>query len=95
VGRRLTSIFGRFDNFDIAARFFGQQFHSKTAMGERIKPGSVTLIRILTVNVNFAGGSVAAPAANAPGFEGFLMSGEAKPLGFVSALSPVVNAPDK
>ena len=44
----------------------------------------MTLIPILMVDVNFAGGSAAVPAANAPGFDGFLMSGEARPLGFVT-----------
>jgi len=83
------------------AQRLSDQLHSKTAVGEPIKAGSVTLIPILMVDVNFAGGSVPAHAANAPGFDGFLMSGEARPLGFVTITPkgtrfiPVVNAPAK
>jgi len=87
------------------AQRLSDQLHSKIAVGEPIKAGSVTLIPILMVDVNFAGGSMPAPAANAPGFDGFLMSGEARPLGFVAitpkgtrfipAVIPVANAPAK
>jgi uncharacterized spore protein YtfJ len=83
------------------AQRLSEQLHSKTAVGEPVKAGSVTLIPILMVEVNFAGGSVPAPAANAPGFDGFLMSGEARPLGFVTITPkgarfiPVVSAPAK
>ncbi len=81
------------------AQRLSDQLHSKTAVGEPIKAGSVTLIPILMVDVNFAG--VSAPAANAPVSDGFLMSGEARPLGFVTITPkgtrfiPVVNAPAK
>ncbi len=83
------------------AQRLSDQLHSKTAVGEPIKAGSVTLIPILMVDVSFAGGAAPAPAANAPGFDGFLMSGEARPLGFVTIgpkgtrFIPVVNAPAK
>ena len=53
-------------------------------VGEAIKAGSVTLIPILMVDVNFAGAGVAGPASGAQGIEGFLMSGEVRPLGFVA-----------
>jgi len=56
----------------------------KTAVGEAIKVGSVTLIPILMVDVNFAGAGVAGPVSGAPGIDGFLMSGEVRPLGFVA-----------
>ncbi|MGO9012096.1 MAG: GerW family sporulation protein [Bryobacteraceae bacterium] len=58
--------------------------HVKTVVGEAIKVGSVTLIPILMVDVNFAGAGVAGPASGAPGIDGFLMSGEVRPLGFVA-----------
>ena len=83
------------------AQRLSEQLHSKTAVGEPVKAGSVTLIPILMVDVNFAGGTVPAPAANARGFDGFLMSGEARPLGFVAITPkgtrflPVGNAPGK
>ena len=83
------------------AQRLSEQIHSKTAVGEPIKAGSVTLIPILMVDVNFAGGAATAPAGNSPGFNGFLMSGEARPLGFVTITPkgtrfiPVVNAPAK
>jgi len=53
-------------------------------VGEAIKVGSVTLIPILMVEVNFAGAGVADPKPGTPGVDGFLMSGEARPLGFVA-----------
>ena len=83
------------------AKRLGEQLHAKTVVGEPVKAGSVTLIPILMVEVNFAGGSIPAPAANAPGFDGFLMSGEARPLGFVAITAkgtrfiPVVETPAK
>ncbi len=55
----------------------------KTAVGEAIKVGSVTLIPILMVDVNFAGAGVAGPMPGGKGIDGFLMSGEVRPLGFV------------
>ena len=82
------------------ARRLSEQLHSKTTVGEPVKAGPVTLIPILMVDVNFAGGAVPAPAAaNSRGFDGFLMSGEARPLGFVAITPkgtrflPLVNAP--
>ena len=83
------------------ARRLSDQLRSKTVLGEPIKAGSVTLIPILAVDVNFAGAAAAAPAANLQGFDGFLMSGEAKPLGFVTITPkgtrfiPVFTAPAK
>ena len=56
----------------------------KTVVGEAIKVGSVTLIPILMIDVNFAGAGVAGPVSGAPGIDGFLMSGEVRPLGFVA-----------
>ena len=69
------------------AQRLSDQLHAKTVVGEPVKAGSVTLIPILKVEVNFAGGSVPASSAKAPGFDGFLMSGEAQPLGFVAITS--------
>ena len=68
------------------AQRLSQQLRAKTVVGEPVKAGSVTLIPILMVDVNFVGGSVPAPAP-AQGIDGFLMSGEARPLGFVAVTS--------
>jgi uncharacterized spore protein YtfJ len=83
------------------AQRLSEQLHVKTVVGEPVKAGSVTLIPVLLVDVNFAGASVPAPAANAQGIDGFLMSGEARPLGFVvitpkgTRFIPVGNTPAK
>lgn len=69
---------------DELARRLSQELHAKTVVGEPIKAGTVTLIPILMVEVNFAGGSGPAPAKASPGVDGFLMSGDARPLGFVA-----------
>lgn len=69
---------------DELSQRLSQGLHVKTVVGEAIKVGSVTLIPILMVDVNFAGAGVAAPASAAPGVGGFLMSGEVRPLGFVA-----------
>ena len=61
------------------AQRLSSELHAKTVVGEPIKAGSVTLIPILMVDVNFAGGTVPMP-----GVDGFLMSGESRPLGFVA-----------
>jgi len=68
---------------DSLAQRFGNDLHVKTVVGEPVKAGSVTLIPILAVEVNFGGGAVQAPK---PGPEGgaFFMSGSARPLGFVA-----------
>jgi len=66
------------------AQRLGKELHMKTAVGEAVKVGSVTLIPILMVDVNFAGAGVAGQPAGAPAPDGFLMSGEARPLGFVA-----------
>ena len=63
---------------------------------DTVTAGSVTLIPILMIDINFGGAglvspggpSTAVPKAAAPqaplaGADGFLMSGEARPLGFV------------
>lgn len=65
------------------AQRLGDQLHATTIVGEPVKAGTVTLIPILLVDVNFAGASAPAPAPNAQGLDAFLMSGEARPLGFV------------
>lgn len=64
--------------------------HVKTVVGEPMKVGSVTLIPIMMIDVNFGGAGMAAPGSPAAtaqspamGADGFFMSGEARPLGFV------------
>jgi uncharacterized spore protein YtfJ len=69
---------------DGLAQRLSQELHVKTVVGEPIKAGAVTLIPILMLDVNFAGGAMSTPAAGAPEASGFLMSGEARPLGFVA-----------
>ena len=69
---------------DGLAQRLSKELHVKTVVGEAIKAGSVTLIPILMVEVNFAGAGSQGPKPGAPGIDGFLMSGEARPLGFVA-----------
>jgi len=77
---------------DALAQRLSNDLHVKTVVGEPFKVGSVTLIPIMMIDVNFGGLGMAAPggpAAAAPqnpamGVDGFFMSGEARPLGFVA-----------
>jgi uncharacterized spore protein YtfJ len=77
---------------DALAQRLGSDLHVKTVVGEPMKAGSMTLIPIMMIDVSFGGGSLAptaTPAAAAPqnpaaGVDGFYMSGEARPLGFVA-----------
>jgi uncharacterized spore protein YtfJ len=77
------------------AQRLGSELHVKTVVGEPIKVGSLTLIPIMMIDVSFGGAALAAPpqppGAVPPktgvGGDGFFMSGEARPLGFV-AVSP-------
>jgi uncharacterized spore protein YtfJ len=64
---------------DSMAQRLSDELHVKTAVGEPVKVGSVTLIPIVRVEVNFGGGGAAGPGGNA-----FFMSGEVRPLGFVA-----------
>ncbi|HUA58837.1 MAG TPA: spore germination protein GerW family protein [Verrucomicrobiae bacterium] len=75
---------------ELAARM-ANDLHVKTAVGEPIRIGSVTLIPIVMIDVGFGGGGVAHPDSKAavpqspePGVDGFYASGEARPLGFVA-----------
>jgi len=77
---------------DALAQRLSNDLHVKTIVGEPVKVGSVTLIPIMMMDISFGGGGVKAasgPAAAAPqnpamGMDGFFMSGEARPLGFVA-----------
>jgi uncharacterized spore protein YtfJ len=77
---------------DSLVQRLSNELHAKTIAGIPIKVGSVTVIPILMVDLNFGGGSIAvpadasgkAPASPLPGGDGFLMSGEARPIGFVA-----------
>ena len=77
---------------DSMAQRLSDELHVKTAVGEPVRAGSVTLIPILTVEVSFGGGGVAAPGKPAAaasqnqgtGADAFFMSGEVRPLGFVA-----------
>jgi uncharacterized spore protein YtfJ len=55
----------------------------KTAIGEPIKVGKVTLVPIIMIEVGFGGGGGGAPQNPDVGGKGFFMSGEARPLGFI------------
>ena len=81
---------------DVLTRRVGETLGVKAVVGKSITAGSVTLIPILMIDVNFGGAGLvstggpapAGPKAAAPqsplaGADGFLMSGEARPLGFV------------
>ena len=74
---------------DALAQRLSKDLHVKTVVGEPVKVGSLTLIPIMMIDVSFGGGGVAAPGGPAPqnqamGVNGFFMSGEARPLGFVA-----------
>ena len=64
---------------DALAQRLSNDLHVKTVVGEPIKVGSVTLIPIMMIEVGFGGGGI-----TAMGVDGFFMSGEARPLGFVA-----------
>lgn len=74
------------------AQRLSSDLHVKTVVGEPVKVGAVTLIPIMMIDVRFGGGGLAAsggaaaaaPQNPAPGVDGFFMSGEARPLGFVA-----------
>ncbi len=68
---------------DALAQRLSNDLHVKTVVGEPLKVGSVTLIPIMMIDVSFGGGGMA-PQTPAIGADGFFMSGEARPLGFVA-----------
>jgi uncharacterized spore protein YtfJ len=61
------------------AQRLGKDLNVKTVVGAPVKAGSVTLIPILMLDVNFGGAGMASAGA-----DGYYMSGEARPLGFVA-----------
>jgi uncharacterized spore protein YtfJ len=77
---------------DALAQRLSNDLHVKTVVGEPVKVGAITLIPIMMIDVGFGGGGMSAPGAPvaaapqnlAPGVDGFFMSGEARPLGFVA-----------
>jgi len=74
------------------AKRLSDKLHVRTVIGEPVKVGSITLIPIMMMDVNFGGGEMTVPGspagATAPkqamAVNGFYMSGEARPLGFVA-----------
>jgi uncharacterized spore protein YtfJ len=81
---------------DVLTRRVGETLGVKAVVGKAVTAGSVTLIPILMIDVNFGGAGLASTGGPAPagpkpaapqsplaGADGFLMSGEARPLGFV------------
>ena len=81
---------------DVLTRHVGEDLRVKAVVGKSVTVGAVTLIPILMIDINFgAAGLVppggppsAVPKAPAPpspvaGADGFVMTGEARPLGFV------------
>lgn len=81
---------GTSDLVDEMAKRLSRDLNVKTVIGEPIKVGSVTLIPILMVDVQFGSAATKVPSgATAPQTvqsQGnlFYMSGEARPLGFVA-----------
>jgi uncharacterized spore protein YtfJ len=80
------------DLVDSLVQRLSNELHARTVAGDPIKLGTVTVIPILMVDINVGGGSIAAPptpdgkapASSPPGGDAFLMSGEARPVGFVA-----------
>jgi uncharacterized spore protein YtfJ len=81
---------------DVLTRRAGESLGVKAVVGKSVTVGAVTLIPILMIDVNFGGAGLvspggppsaapktAAPQAPLAGADGFLMSGEARPVGFV------------
>jgi len=73
------------------AQQLSHDLHVKTVIGEPIKAGSVTLIPIVMMDINFGGGAIAAPPGpvttpRSPvlSADAFFTSGEARPLGFIA-----------
>jgi uncharacterized spore protein YtfJ len=79
----------------VLTRRVGESLGVKAVVGKSVTAGSVTVIPILTIDLNFGAGLVspgvpstavskaAGPQAPLAGADGFLVSGEARPLGFV------------
>jgi uncharacterized spore protein YtfJ len=88
----------------LAQRLSGE-LNVKTAVGQPVKAGAVTLIPIVMIDVSFGGGGMSVPGGKPPAqapqpagkarpsqppqpalgaADGFFMSGEARPLGFVA-----------
>lgn len=65
---------------DAMAQRLSKELHVKTVVGEPVKVGTVTLIPIMMIDVSFGGAGMPASA----GADGFYMSGEARPMGFVA-----------
>jgi len=81
---------------DALTRRAAESLRVKTIVGKSVGVGSVTLIPILMIDANFGGAGLVSPASASsgapktaapqpplPGADGFLMSGEARPLGFI------------
>jgi uncharacterized spore protein YtfJ len=80
---------------DVLTRRVGETLRVKAVVGKPVTAGSVTLIPILMIDVNFGGAGLVSPGVPAAvpkaagtqaplaGADGFLMTGEARPLGFV------------
>jgi uncharacterized spore protein YtfJ len=81
---------GTSDLVDGLAQRLGHDLNVKTVIGEPIKVGSVTLIPILMIDVNFGSAATKGPsgatAAQSAQSQArlFYISGEARPLGFVA-----------
>jgi hypothetical protein len=57
--------------------------HVKNIVGDPVKVGKMTIIPIIMVEVGFGGGGAGAPGGQPMGGNGFYISGNAKPVGFV------------
>jgi len=75
---------------DSLAQRLSDDLHVKTAVGEPVTVGGLTLIPIMMIDVSFGGAGIAAPSGPAAspqkptvGGDAFLMTGAVRPLGFV------------
>lgn len=81
---------GTSDLVDGLAQRLSHDLNVKTVIGQPIKVGSVTLIPILMIDVNFGGATTKAPSgataqqSTQSQAQLFYISGEARPLGFVA-----------
>jgi uncharacterized spore protein YtfJ len=65
------------------AQRLGSSLQVKTVVGDPLKVGNTTVIPILMVDIGFGGGGGGAPQNPDLGGNGFYMSGQIRPLGFV------------
>jgi len=81
---------------DLLSRRVADSLRAKVVVGKPVIVGAVTLVPVLMIDVNFGGAGLLAPSGPQsgapkpavpqtppPGADGFLMTGEARPVGFI------------